>query len=384
MSLKRGMTKMTKKQSFRGSLVRGSLVRGSLAAVAGVLLCTAAVSLAAAQQAKLRVIQSNSAGDNIHIIDPVTNKVVGEIKGIEASHGLAVSPDGSRIYISEEAEKTLVVVDGKTLQVTKRIPLSGNPNLIDLTPDGRWIYVAIAQTWDDLSNFPEIKAAPSGGVDVIDTASLQNVKTIALKGGVHDLNVTPDGKYVLAGASRGAKPAANAMYVIDTKTNELARTVSMSPSPSPMAVTKHPDGSTDKVYAQNGGLNGFAVLDFATGVRTNEIKLPDIAPDKQNSVGGPSVSHGIAVTSDQKTLLVNSRLNSTLYAYSLPDLTLLGGAALGGKGAGWLTISHDDKTAYVANEHTNDVSVVDIKSLKEIARIPVGYAPARNTTWMFP
>jgi YVTN family beta-propeller protein len=244
--------------------------------------------------------------------------------------------------------------------------------------------VAIALSWTDLSEFPQIKAAPSGGVDIIDTTSLTNVKTIGLKGGVHDLNVTPDGKYVLAGASRGARPAANAMYVIDTKTNELIRTVSMSPSPSPMAVTKKPDGSTDKVYAQNGGLNGFAVLDFETGASTNQIKLPDIAPDKQNSVGGPSVSHGISVTSDQKTLLVNSRLNSTLYAYSLPDLKLLGGAALGGKGAGWLTISHDDKTAYVANEHTNNVSVVDIKSLKEVALIPVGYAPARNTTWMFP
>jgi YVTN family beta-propeller protein len=309
---------------------------------------------------------------------------MGEIKGIEAPHGVTVAPDGSRIYVSEQATNTLTVVDGKTLQVTKRIPLSGNPNLIDITPDGRWIYVAIALSWTDLSEFPQIKAAPSGGVDVIDTASLQNVKTIPLKGGIHDLNVTPDGKYVLAGASRGAKPAANSMFVIDTRTNEVARTVPMSPSPSPMAVTKNPDGSTDKVYAQNGGLNGFAVLDFATGVRTNQIKLPDIAPDKQNSVGGPSVSHGIAVTSDQKTLLVNSRLNSTLYAYSLPDLTLLGGAALGGKGAGWLTISRDDKTAYVANEHTNDVSVVDIKSLKETALIPVGFAPARNTTWMLP
>jgi len=49
-----------------------------------------------------------------------------------------------------------------------------------------------------------------------------------------------------------------------------------------------------------------------------------------------------------------------------------------------LTISRDDKTAYVANEHTNDVSVVDIKSLKETALIPVGFAPARNATWMLP
>ena len=59
---------------------------------------------------------------------------------------LRSSPDSSRIYISEEAGKTLIVIDGKTLQVTKKIPLSGNPNLIDITPDGRWIYVAIALT----------------------------------------------------------------------------------------------------------------------------------------------------------------------------------------------------------------------------------------------
>jgi len=117
---------------------------------------------------------------------------------------------------------------------------------------------------------------------------------------------------------------------------------------------------------------------------TDVIKLPDIPRAQQNPIGGPSPSHGIAVTSDQKTLLVNSRLNSTLYAYSLPDLTLLGGAALGGKGAGWLTITPGDKTAYVANEHTNNVSAVDIKTLKEVALIPVGFAPARNIVWMAP
>ena len=360
------------------------MLRGALAALAGVLLCTVSFSAASAQQSKLRIVQTNSAGDNIHIIDPATNKVVGEIKGIEAPHGVIAAPDGSRIYFSEEATNTVVVIDGKTLKEIKRIPLSGNPNLIDLTPDGRTLYVAIALTYNDLSDFPQIKAAATGGVDVIDTNSLTNVKTIALKGGIHDLNVTPDGKYLIAGASRGAKPPANAAFVIDTKTNEVARTLQMSPAPSPMAVSKKPDGSTDKVYAQLGGLNGFAVVDFATGVRTNEIKLPDIPSAQQNPHGGPAPSHGIAVTSDQKTLLVNSRLNTTLYAYSLPDLKLLGGVALGGKGAGWLTVSPDDKTAYVANEHTNNVSVVDIKSLKEVALVPVGFAPARNTPWLAP
>jgi YVTN family beta-propeller protein len=367
------MTKMTHKHVFRGGLV----------ALAGIALCTLSFS-AAAQQSKLRIVQTNSAGDNIHLIDPITNKVVGEIKGIEAPHGVAVAPDGSRIYISEQADNTLTVVDGKTLQVTKRIPLSGNPNLIDMSPDGRWIYVAIALTWDDLSEFPQVKAGPSGGVDVIDTASLQNVKTIPIRGGIHDLNVTPDGKFVIAGASRGAKPPANMMNVIDTRTNEIAWKLLMNPAPSPMAISTNPDGSTKWVFAQLGGMNGFAVVDFATQAKINEIKLPELPAAKQTGYGPPAASHGIAVTSDQKTLLVNSRLNSALYAYSLPDLKLLGGVALGGKGAGWLTITPDDKTAYVANEHTNNVSAVDIKSLKEVALIPVGFAPARNISWMAP
>src|SRR5271165_5957267 len=84
--------------------------RWSLTALAGIALCAASLSMLAAQESKLRVLQTNFAGDNINVIDPVTNKVVGEIKGIEANHGIAVSPDGARIYISEEAQKTLAVV----------------------------------------------------------------------------------------------------------------------------------------------------------------------------------------------------------------------------------------------------------------------------------
>src|SRR5882762_1834295 len=107
--LKRGMMKMTNKQ----------ISRWGLAALAGIALCTVSLSSAAAQQSKLRIIQTNSAGDNIHIIDAATNKVVGEIKGIEAPHGVAVAPDGSRIYVSEQADRTLTVVDGKTLLISK-------------------------------------------------------------------------------------------------------------------------------------------------------------------------------------------------------------------------------------------------------------------------
>src|SRR6266576_5658545 len=104
---KEEMTKMTNKK----------VVRGCLAVLGGIVLCAVSFSLLAAPSPKLRIIQTNSAGDNVHIIDPVTNKVVGVIEGIEVNHGAAVAPDGTRLYVSNEAESTLDVVDGQTLKV---------------------------------------------------------------------------------------------------------------------------------------------------------------------------------------------------------------------------------------------------------------------------
>src|ERR1051325_3502962 len=90
----------------------------------------------------VRIVQTNSAGDTVSIIDPQSNKVVGEIKGIEVGHGAAVAPDGSRYYISNEGNSTLDIVDQKTLKVIKSIPLTGHPNNISISKDGRRVYVA--------------------------------------------------------------------------------------------------------------------------------------------------------------------------------------------------------------------------------------------------
>jgi YVTN family beta-propeller protein len=131
---------------------------------------------------------------------------------------------------------------------------------------------------------------------------------------------------------------------------------------------------------QMSGLNGFAVVDFATHKEIKRIDNPPLPPGKSTVPEGSDPSHGMAVTSDGKTLVVCSRLNNYLYAYSLPDLKVIGAAELTGKGAGWVTLTPDGKTAYVANPVTNDVSVVDVKTMKETAKIPVGFVPKRNTT----
>src|SRR6266576_7359773 len=100
-------------------------IRRCVALVAAIFLGTLCLSAAGeGTNRKVRILQTNSAGDNVHVIDPATNKVVGVITGIEVNHGVGVAPDGSRIYVSNEAESSLDVVDGKTLKVIKRVPLS--------------------------------------------------------------------------------------------------------------------------------------------------------------------------------------------------------------------------------------------------------------------
>jgi YVTN family beta-propeller protein len=343
-------------------------IRRCVALVAAIFLGTLCLSAAGEGEGtnrKVRIIQTNSAGDNVHIIDPATNTVVGVITGIEAGHGAGAAPDGSRIYVSDEAASTLDVVDGKSLKVIKKIPLSGHPNNMAVGRDGRRVYVGIIQE--------------PGGVDVIDAASLERVKTIPTKGTIHNAYVTPDGRYVVAGSIQG-----KTINVIDAKSEEPAWTIEMDLGIRPMTFNTNPDGSTKWIFAQLTGFNGFAVVDFATRKEVARIKNPDLPPGKSTVPEGSDPSHGMAVTADGKTLVVCSRLNNYLYFYSLPDLKPRGGAELGGKGAGWVTLTPDGKTAYVANPVTNDVSVVDVQSMKEVTRIPVGFVPKRNTTVLLP
>lgn len=321
----------------------------------------AILALSAAASAQVRVLQTNSQGDNIHLIDPATNRIVGEVKGVPINHGAAAAPDGSRFYFSSEAEQTLHVVDGKTLQTIKKIPLTARPNNISISRDGRRVYVGIV-------------SAP-GAVDVIDTMTLEKVKSIPTKGGIHNVYVTPDGRHVIAGSIAG-----RLMTVIDQKTEEPIWTL-FEEGVRPMAFETNPDGSTKRIFVQLSNLHGFAVVDFAQRKEVARVELPNDIPAEKVDKGpfNASPSHGLGVTPDGRTLWVTSRPNARVYAYSLPDLKLLGAVDLGGR-PDWVTFTPDSKQVYISTENTNSTVVVDVAARKEIARVKVGASPKRNIT----
>jgi YVTN family beta-propeller protein len=326
-----------------------------------ILILAASFTLTAANQA--RVVQTNSAGDNVHVIDPATNKVVGVINGIEVPHGVTIAPDGSRIYITEEPTKTLDAVDAKTLKVIKKIPLSGRPNNLMVSKDGRRVYVGIAQ-------------AP-GAVDVIDTTTLTNIKSISVDGAVHNVYVTPDGRFAVSGSV-----AKSVISVIDTETDTVAWSVKLSSGIRPMAFTTNPNGSTKEIIAQLSNFHGFVVVDFATHKQVNQITLPDVPGEEKITDGiQGSPAHGLAITPDQKMLWATSKWYDYVAAYSIPDFKLLKMVHVGSHPE-WLTIPPDGKSLYVAVAGGNATMVVDNKTMQVVATIPVGFVPKRNSSGM--
>lgn len=309
----------------------------------------------------VRIVQTNSAGDAVSLIDPASNKVVGEIKNIEVNHGAAAAPDGKHLYVTNEADSTLDFVDARTLTVVKRVPLSGHPNNLSISKDGRRVYVAIAQ-------------AP-GAVDVVDTPSAALAKTIPIEGAGHNTYVTPDGKFVVAGSVAG-----KSLTVIDAATEQIAWSMKFEGGVRPMTFEKKPDGSTGRMFVQISDFHGFVVVDFDTHKEVARVTLPDPPGQPKNTQGiQGSPSHGIGITPDGKVLWATSKWYHYVAAYSMPDLKLLGVVSVGHE-PDWLTFTPDSKMVYVACAGSNYVSAVDVNGRKEITRIAVGQVPKRNIT----
>jgi YVTN family beta-propeller protein len=315
---------------------------------------------------------TNSAGDNIHVIDPATNKVVQEIKGVEAAHGIVPAPDGTRVYVSNEADTTLDVFDRASGALVKKVPLSNRPNNIAVTKEGDRILVGIARG--------------GGAVDVIDAKTLTRTKSILVKGRLHNIYTTPDGKHLITGSI-----PAKLMTVIDLEREVPVWELPFDLGVRPMAIEAGPDGATRRIFVQLSDTNGFAVVDFAARKEVARIKLPETATEFETDAGrATSPSHGIGVTPDNKTLWVTSIPNNAVFVYSLADLKLIGEVALPalkvpGHGPiasvpNWVTFTPDSKTIYISNAAIKSVTAVDTATMTVKAVIPVGEVPKRINT----
>src|SRR5712692_4863407 len=231
----------------------------------------------------LRIYVANSAGDNITIIDPAVDRVVGDIHVSRNPHGIVPSPDGKRFYVSSETENVLDVVDRASAHIIRRVPIGQRPNNVAITPDGRRVYICIrGESW----------------VDIVDTASLEKVKSVPVGRAPHNVYASPEGKWMIA-TSMGD----NRLTAIDIKNEEPAFEIPLPGVPRPLTIEAGEDRMPKRIFVQLSNLHGFAVLDFASKKVVDKILLPD-APAGARPLIPQTFSHGIGITPDKKTLWV--------------------------------------------------------------------------------
>jgi len=182
-------------------------------------------------------------GDNIAVIDIATQKVTGNI---DFTHGVRphcpmIGPKDGRLYVTTELDKTISIIDPKTLKIIGTLP-TGQPesHMLALSHDGRWAYTA--------------NVGP-GTVSAIDIAGRKVLNVIPVSGNTQRISISPDDKWVFTADQ--TKPQ---MAVIDTGTNTVAKWIPMGVKGYGSAPT--PDGRWLLVALPD--QNKVAVIDLKT------------------------------------------------------------------------------------------------------------------------
>jgi YVTN family beta-propeller protein len=136
---------------------------------------------------------------------------------------VAVTPDGSKVYVTNGGDGTVSVIDTATdTVIDPPIPVGGGPFGVEVTPDGSKVYVTNGS---------------DGTVSVIDTATDTVIATIPVGLGPFGVAVTPDGSKVYV-ANSGRRRETNTVSVIDTATDTVSATISVGFGSIPTAFGK--------------------------------------------------------------------------------------------------------------------------------------------------
>jgi len=307
-----------------------------LALMGGWVVGTGSLSAAGAPKAYVGLFKD----DAVAVIDTAQNKVLSTITVPKGPHGLVVTPDGRKVYVSSDGASTVSVIDTATDRVVASIDVGANPHGLAISGAGSRVLVS---GWG------------SNRALVIDTATDRVIGEVPIAQ-PHNGTLSQDGRTAWVASQQQGATALVRLNLATWK--EVAR-VPLDKTPRGLELS--PDGR--RVFFTLAGVNAIQVLDTAT----NEIVT-------QIPVG--TSPHYTPFTPDGRWALAVIQGPGELGILDTTSNTLAGTVAVG-KAPHWSTSSSDGHTAYVTNEGSNDVSVVDLANRTVTATIAVGNAPRK-------
>jgi YVTN family beta-propeller protein len=318
-----------------------------------VLVCLP-VSIRAGESAKVRqkLYVTNSAGNDVTVVDVATNKPIGRIEVGQHPHGIAVPASQDVVLVTIEGTKPgeLVWIDPYTDKVTKRMPIGPAPNQLAVTPDGKFAYVPVSD----------------GHYEVIDLAKAKIIERIFTGGRPHNTLCSPDGKRMYL-APMGAPKK---VTIVDVATHKPIAVIPFSNVVRPVALSN----DEKRLFAEVDGLVGIEMADVAKRKMIERVPADLSAENKTKA----SRSHGLGIRPDQKEIWECDVEHMEVHVYDItgdrPKQTAT--IPMGGR-VYWLTFSPNGKYCYVSVRSRNETAVVDTATREIVARIPAGKEPKR-------
>ena len=282
---------------------------------------------------------TNNQSLTVSVIDIASNTVVATIPVGFGPSGVAVSPSGTRAYVTHSGGAAFVsVIDTSSNTVATTIGVGVQPLDVAITPDGAFAYVA-----NSLSN----------SVSVIDATTNTVVATIAVSSYPNAIAIAPNGSRVYVTHLNGN------VTVIETGSNTIAATIPLGGlGGSPTGVVVGPGGG--RAFVANGS-GGLVVIDTATNSVVTRVALSGLA----NSVD---------VLPDGKRVYVTAFPSSVAVIDTATHFVIKTIGGLVSPQA--VAVTPDGTRAYVTQSGvTNSVAVIDTATNAVVATVPVGILP---------
>ena len=285
-----------------------------------------------------RVYVPNEADATVTVLDAATLSTIDVLPvGILPEH---VTPDWdlSGLYVSNYGSSFMTAIDPQTEKVVDPIRAPAAYNLY-FTPDGATAIV-MAEEVDRMDFYDRVTWEPIGQLPIPWR-------------GIDHADFSAGGRYLLA----TTEYSSGVLLKVDVVTRAIVDVLEVGGKP--IDVKLSPDGLV--CYVANQGRNGVSVVD---PIQMQEL---DFLPTGKGA-------HGMAISRDTKFLYLSNRLAGTISVISFATRQVVDTWQVGG----WpdmLQVSPDGTQLWVSNRYGSTVTIIDTATGAVVEDIQVGKQP---------
>jgi YVTN family beta-propeller protein len=270
--------------------------------------------------------------------------------------GVAVGPDGRRVYVADLHSGTLIVISTRTHRVLARVGVGDSANAVAVTPDGA---------------FAVVTDTAADRVAVVATSVLETVARVPVGPRPSGVALDPDGRRAFI-ADFGTAVGAATMSVVNVEKFWREAIVSLVRGEGQLSITEAP-----LAVAIAGDGSGWVVAHrsrTAIGFNSGSYDVERFIA----SPAGANLPEAVAITRSGGVAYITSHVpvlgSGTVTVVDTADGAVVAQIAVGLVPEA-LALSVDESALYVANTGSGTVSIIDTSTRRVVGSVEVGSGP---------